>query len=167
MLTSRTFDELPLGASAHSSRTITAEDLRAFAALSGDGNPAHLDAAFAAATPFRAPIAHGMFAAGLLSALLGTRMPGPGTIYLNQSLSFRRPLYVGDILTLTVTVSGRNEAKRWLCLDCLGTNQRGETVLKGLAEVMPPAEHRDWPEPVLPQLVLQDSGKVHPSNYPD
>lgn len=166
MLTSHAFADLPLGASASLSRIIGAGDLAAFAAVSGDLNPAHLDADYAATTPFRQPIAHGMFAAALLSALLGTRFPGPGTIYLNQSLSFRRPLYIGDTLTITVTVSSRNEAKGWVSLECLGLNQQGETVFKGLAEVIPPARSGPVPEPKAPQLVLQDSGKVYQPHYP-
>lgn len=160
MLTSYTYEELTLGRSASLVRTVTLDDIRAFAAISGDLNPTHLEPDFAAQTPFREPIAHGMFAASLISAVLGTRLPGPGTIYLNQSLSFRKPVFAGDTLEATVSVLGHNPVKRWVRLDCRVTNQKGELVLSGEAEVIPPAQHGQYPEPALPVLRVQDSGKV-------
>ena len=75
--------------------------------MSGDINPTHLDAEFAASTPFRSVVAHGMWAASLISAVLGTRLPGPGTAYVSQTLKFLAPVHVGDTLTVTVTVSRR------------------------------------------------------------
>lgn len=161
MLISHDFDALTLGRSDSLCRRVTAEDILVFAAVSGDLNPAHLDPAYAATTPFRQTIAHGLFAGAVLSALLGTRFPGPGTIYLNQSLSFRKPVYIGDELTVTATVSGRDEVKRWVTLACEGRNQRGELVFKGEAQVIPPANGGERPEPAEPVLILQDSGKVY------
>ena len=92
----RTFDELAIGDSATIERTLTTEDIQLFAVLSGDVNPQHLDADYAASTRFHGVIAHGMLGGALISAVLGTRLPGPGTIYLGQTLKFLAPVRVGD-----------------------------------------------------------------------
>ena len=105
LLRNRTFDELALGDSAQMQRTLRTHDIELFALMSGDVNPQHLDPEFAANTRFHGVIAHGMWGGALLSALLGTRLPGPGTIYLSQSLKFLAPVHVGDTLTLSVTVT--------------------------------------------------------------
>ena len=91
-----TFDEISIGQSARLLRTLTLGDIEAFAAVSGDTNPAHLDEAYANDTLFHGVIAHGMWGASLISALLGTRFPGPGTIYLEQNLQFTKPVHIGD-----------------------------------------------------------------------
>jgi 3-hydroxybutyryl-CoA dehydratase len=98
------FDELRVGASAELSRAIGDADVRAFAALTGDANPVHLDESYAAGTMFGGRIAHGMHVAGLISAVLGMRLPGPGAVYLEQSLRFRRPVRIGDTVTARVEV---------------------------------------------------------------
>ena len=100
-LSNRSFDEIAVGDQASLQRTLTAADIQLFAALSGDLNPTHLDAEFAASTPLRDVVAHGMWAASLISAVLGTRLPGPGTTYLSQTLEFLAPVRVGDTLTVT------------------------------------------------------------------
>src|SRR5690349_18613995 len=100
----RVFDEIALGDEAGLERTLTAADIQLFAALSGDVNPQHMDAAFAASTRFHGVIAHGMWSAALISAVLGTRLPGPGTIYLGQTLSFLAPVHIGDTLKVGVKV---------------------------------------------------------------
>jgi len=166
MLTNHTYDDLTLGQSAELKRRVSPDDVLAFAAVSGDLNPAHLDADYAATTPFRQTIAHGMFAASLISALLGTRFPGPGTIYLNQSLSFRKPVHIGDTLTVRLTVKAFNAVKRWVTLACQVDNQNGETVLFGDAEVIPPATRLNIAEPNSPRLLLQESGNLYAPDYP-
>src|SRR5690606_36679673 len=122
LLRNRTLDELAVGDSASIERALTALDIPLFAVLSGDVNPQHLDAEYAASTGFHGVIAHGMWGGALISAVLGTRLPGPGTVYLGQPLSFLRPVHVGDRLTLSVTVTGRDEACRQLTLACACVN---------------------------------------------
>ena len=133
-----TYDELAIGQGAAMTRTLTLDDIRAFAAVSGDTNPAHLDPEYADDTLFHGVIAHGMWGGALISALLGTRFPGPGTIYLRQDLSFTRPVRVGDTLTVSVTVTAKDDAKKRVELDCVVTNQKGDTVLQGAAKVIAP-----------------------------
>src|SRR6218665_3329812 len=116
ILSNRTFDELTVGDSASLERQLTSEDIQLFAVMSGDVNPAHLDAEYAAATQFHGVIAHGMWGGALISALLGTRLPGPGTVYLGQTLKFLAPVRVGDTLTIRVTVSARDEPRHQLTL---------------------------------------------------
>lgn len=139
-LRNHTFDELTIGQQAASTRTVTMEDIRLFAAASGDYNPLHLDPAYAAGTRFGGCIAHGMFSGGLISAVLAMQMPGPGTIYLGQSLAFRLPVKVGDTLTVQVTVADKQPRRRQVTLDCLIVNQDGKTVVTGTADVIAPAE---------------------------
>lgn len=139
-LTNYTYDELSIGQSASLTRQVTSDDIKAFAMVSHDYNPAHLDSDYADNTQFKGVIAHGMWAAGLISALLGTKFPGVGTIYLNQSLSFRRPVQVDDTLTATLTVSDKNDDKHWVTLDCQVTNQDGKAVVTGQAQVIAPSE---------------------------
>ena len=92
-------------------KTITETDIDAFAALTGDTNPVHLDSEYAATTPFKARIAHGMLSAGLISTVLGTQLPGPGCIYLEQQIKFKAPVFIGDTLVATVTVADINQRR--------------------------------------------------------
>jgi acyl dehydratase len=149
-----TFDELALGRTVSTIHSVTRRDIERFAAVSGDVNPAHLDAEYAAATPFGGVIAHGMLSAGWISALLGTRLPGPGTIYLEQSLRFRRPVRPGDTITATVTVTALDPVKKRATLACRCTDRDGRDVVVGEALVIPPTEkiRRPWPE--LPAAAL-------------
>ena len=105
LIENRTFDEIAVGDTASLTRTLTADDIQLFAAVSGDVNPAHLDPVYAETDMFHRVIAHGMWGAGLISAILGTELPGPGAIYLGQSLRFTRPVGVGDTITACVTVA--------------------------------------------------------------
>jgi 3-hydroxybutyryl-CoA dehydratase len=114
-------------------RTITAADVDAFAQTTGDTNPVHLDESYARTTRFEHRIAHGMLVGSLISGLLGTEFPGPGTIYMSQGLTFLRPVYLGDTLTVTVTVTKYRPEKAILSLDTAITNQRGEKVVSGEA----------------------------------
>ena len=118
------------------SRTIKEEDIRAFADLSGDRNPLHLDKEFARRSRFGRPIAHGMLSAGIISAALGKCIPGPGAIYLSQTLRFVRPVYPGDTVTVTVEVTGYREDKGILTARTTCTNQTGAVVIDGEAVLM-------------------------------
>jgi phosphate acetyltransferase len=150
------YEEIHLGQSARTVRTLTREDIHAFAAVSGDTNPAHLDPVYADATLFHGVIAHGMWGGALISALLGTVFPGPGTIYLEQALHFSKPVRVGDTLTVTVTVTGKEDDRKRLELDCQVLNQKGERVLHGLARVMAPTQKVRRPVYGAPHIQLFD-----------
>lgn len=151
-----TFSEIQLGQSARLLRTLTAQDIAAFAAVSGDTNPAHLNPIYANETIFHGVIAHGMWSGALISALLGTQFPGPGTIYKDQALHFVRPVRIGDTLTITVTVTALNSANQNVELDCLVLNQRGEKVLTGMAKVIAPTTKVRLLRVEAPQIQLFD-----------
>jgi acyl dehydratase len=125
-----------VGDTASLSKTITTEDIELFATLSGDANPVHLNRSFAEKTRFKGRIAHGMWAASLVSAVLGTRLPGPGTIYLSQSIKFQAPVYPNDTITATVTVTKARDDKPIVTLETVCHNQKGDTVLTGEAVVL-------------------------------
>jgi phosphate acetyltransferase/phosphate butyryltransferase len=152
VIRNRTFDEIVVGDRATIKRTLTAADLQLFAAMSGDVAPAQSDAEPAESTRFHGVIAHGMWGAALISAVLGTRLPGPGTSYAGQTLTFQKPVRVGDTLTVTVTVRFREQATHLVVLDCQCTNQDGETVIAGEATVVAPTEHIERPRGTLPQV---------------
>ncbi|MED5545388.1 MAG: bifunctional enoyl-CoA hydratase/phosphate acetyltransferase [Pseudomonadota bacterium] len=158
-ITNRTFDEIAVGDSASVVRTLTQRDIHLFALVSGDVNPAHVDIDYAEHDMFHKVIAHGMWGAGLISAVLGTELPGPGTIYLGQSLRFTAPVALGDTITATVTVSERREDKKRLKLDCTCTNQEGTTVITGEASVIAPTERVARPRVALPDIRLSDHGQ--------
>jgi phosphate acetyltransferase len=151
-----TYDELTVGQSARLLRTLTVADIQAFAAVSGDTNPAHLNAEYANDTLFHGVIAHGMWGGALISALLGTQFPGPGTIYLEQVLHFTKPVRIGDTLAVMATVVSKDDEKKRVELDCLVTNQKGERVLHGTARVLAPTQKVRLPKPNLPQIKLFD-----------
>ncbi|MDD2877581.1 MAG: bifunctional enoyl-CoA hydratase/phosphate acetyltransferase [Acidiphilium sp.] len=150
----RVFDEIAVGDSASVCRTLTLDDIALFAYISGDINPAHLDADYARTDMFHHIIVHGMWTAGLISAVLGTKLPGPGTIYLDQSLQFRAPVAPGDSITATVRVTERMVEKHRLTLDCVAVNQTGVTVLRGTALVQAPTEKIVRPAMSLPDVRL-------------
>ena len=160
-IVNHTFDELKLGDSAALTHTLTQKDIELFAILSGDVNPTHVDEAFAKSTLFRRVVAHGMWGGALISALLGTELPGPGTIYLGQSLRFHEPVCIGDTVTVTATVKKKCADEWRVTLDCLVRNQRSETVISGTAEVIAPTEKVSRPRMALPQLALFDKGRHH------
>jgi len=116
--------------------TITDDTIRAFAEVTGDDNPVHLDDGYAAGTRFGRRIAHGMIAAGLVSATLANDLPGPGTVYLNQTLKFKLPVFPGDTVTATVEVLAVRPDKPIVTLSTVCTNQDGKVVLEGEAVVM-------------------------------
>lgn len=151
-----TFDELQIGQSARLLRTLTPQDIQAFAAVSGDTNPAHLNAEYASATQFHGVIAHGMWSGALISALLGTQFPGTGTIYLDQALHFSRPVRIGDTLTVCATVTSKDEHKKIVELACEAINQNGEKVVSGTARVLAPPHKIRMPRGSLPQIQVFD-----------
>ena len=130
--------ELALGQSASLTKTITDEDVVAFARVSLDDNPIHLDEDFAKTTRFGRRIAHGMIAASLVSAAIGTKLPGQGTVYLSQSLAFKAPVFLGDTVTSTVTVKHLREDKPVVTLETVVTRDDGTVVLVGEAVVLAP-----------------------------
>jgi 3-hydroxybutyryl-CoA dehydratase len=130
-------EDLEIGQTAELSRTVEAADLDAFARVTGDTNPIHLDEAYAAATNFGGRIAHGMLSAGYISAVLGTQLPGPGAIYVSQTLNFRRPVRIGDTVTARVQVSAIDPARGRVTFatSCVVA---GKTVVEGEAVVVVP-----------------------------
>lgn len=151
-----TYDELSVGQSARLIRTLTLADIQAFAAVSGDTNPAHLDPEYANDTLFHGVIAHGMWGGALISALLGTQFPGPGTIYLQQDLHFSRPVRIGDTLSVSVTITAKDDAKKRVDLDCEVLNQNAERVLYGSARVLAPTQKVRRPRASVPHIQLFD-----------
>jgi 3-hydroxybutyryl-CoA dehydratase len=128
--------KLRVGDTAEFSKTITDEDVNAFADLTGDHNPVHLDDSYASGTRFGGRIAHGMLTASLISSVLANHLPGRGTVYLNQSLKFVAPVYLNDTVTARVTVTGIREDKPIATLETVCVNQRGEPLVKGEAVVL-------------------------------
>ena len=128
--------ELKTGDSTSRTMTITDDTVRAFAEVTGDNNPVHLDDDYAAGTRFGRRIAHGMIAAGLISATLANDLPGPGTVYLNQTLKFKLPVFPGDTVTATVEVLTVRPDKPIVTLSTVCRNQDGEVVLEGEAVVL-------------------------------
>lgn len=131
-------DRLQVGQTASFTKTVTEHDVYTFAGVTGDLNPAHIDESYAKDTIFHGRIAHGMLSAGLISAVIGMQLPGPGTIYLGQELSFRAPVHIGDTVTATVTVRSVNPERNRAELETICTNQDGVQVVTGTAKVMPP-----------------------------
>lgn len=149
-----TYDELNEGDSATFSRTLTEDELVLFAAVSGDVNPVHLDSEFAAESMFKERIAHGMWSGSLISAALATVMPGPGTIYMDQTLSFKRPVKLNDTLTVKLTVL-KKESKNRVVLDCDVRNQKDEKVVSGEAKVIAPTKKVSLKKPRLPKIIIE------------
>ena len=133
-----TINEMKIGDSASFTKTVTDTDVYMFAGITGDFNPAHVNQVEAEKGMFGKRIAHGMLSAGFISAVLGTMLPGPGTIYMGQELRFTKPVAIGDTITATATVAEMIVEKNRVILDTVCTNQNGEIVIKGKATVMPP-----------------------------
>ena len=154
-LRNRTFDEIAVGDSASIARTLTREDLRMFALLAGKAveDPANGGGAPTA----QDTVALGMWAGAWLAALLGTRLPGPGTVYRRQALRYSGPLSAGDTLTLRIEVSSKDEASRAVVLDCRGSNQDGETVVEGEVEVLAQDERIERGRLALPDINTGDA----------
>jgi phosphate acetyltransferase len=154
----RIFDEIKIGESASLVRTLTREDIELFAVMSGDINPAHVDEEYARSDMFHKIIAHGMWGASLISTVLGTKLPGPGTIYLGQTLRFHHPITIGDTITVAVTVTGKKADGHRVSFDCQCVNQRGEVVISGCAEGIAPTTKVKRPRTILPEVHMHVHG---------
>ena len=158
----KTIAELAPGDHAEIVRRVGAAEIGSFVDAVGDHNPVHSDPRYAATTPFKEPIAPGIFTAGLISAVIGTRLPGPGAIYLSQTLKFTKPVMAGDTITARVEVLEVIRERNRMRLQTICTNQRGEEVLSGEAWVMPSPAHivyeereRAATEPAFATFALQ------------
>ena len=129
----RTFDEIAIGDSATLVRTLRHEDIQMYAIMSGDINPSHVDPDYAHSSMLREVIAHGMWGGALISNVLGTRFPGPGTVYVDQTLHFAVPVRIGDTLTVTITCRKKFPRNHHIVFDCVCTNQDGQKVISGTA----------------------------------
>ena len=152
----KTFNEINIGDGATLARTLTEQDITLFAVMSGDINPAHVDPEYAKSSRFREVIGHGMWSGALISTVLGTEFPGPGTIYLGQDLRFRRPVKVGDTVTIRVEATDKDAAKGKVTLKTECINQEGELVVSGIAEVIAPKEKVRRPKVDLPEIRFDD-----------
>lgn len=128
-----------IGDTASISKTFTDDDVQTFANISGDKNPIHLDENFAAKTRFRKRLVHGILISGVISALLGMELPGPGSIYIKQTLNFRAPVFIGDTITATVTIINIRKDKPIITLDTTCSNQDEILVIDGQAILLAPA----------------------------
>lgn len=151
MLENRTYDELSVGDQASLSHAVTERDLILFATVSGDVNPVHLDEEFAAATPFKGRIAHGMLSGALISAAIACELPGPGTIYIGQEMSFLRPVRLGDDIRIELEVIEKLPKNR-VRIATRVVNQEGKKVVDGVATVMAPTEKVSIARPQLPDV---------------
>ena len=129
---------IAVGQSASFSKTITESDVYTFAGLTGDLNPAHINEEYAKKTRFGGRIAHGILSAGLISAVIGMQLPGPGTIYMGQTLKFLSPVHIGDTVTAQVTVTSLDEVRRRAVLETTCVNQEGTVLISGEAKVLLP-----------------------------
>jgi 3-hydroxybutyryl-CoA dehydratase len=130
------YEDIKIGDCAQFSKVITEEDVLAFADISGDHNPVHVDPEFAATSMFGKQIAHGILSGSLISTVLGTKLPGENTIYLKQSFSFRKPVYFGELLTAVVEVISKYDSKRIIELRTIVYNTDGDIAVQGEATVM-------------------------------
>ena len=159
LIENRTFDEIKLGDTASLVRTLTHNDIELFAVMSGDVNPTHLDNAFAESDMFHKVVAHGMWSGALISTVLGTQLPGPGTVYVDQSLHFAGPIGLGDTITVTVMVRDKIAQGHRVIFDCKAVNQKEEEVITGTADVIAPTEKISRPRTVLPEVELRKKGR--------
>ncbi|MEQ8289784.1 MAG: bifunctional enoyl-CoA hydratase/phosphate acetyltransferase [Gammaproteobacteria bacterium] len=160
MITNRCFNEIQIGDTASIDRRLTKQDIQLFAVMSGDINPAHMDEDFAKSSIFHEIIAHGLWGGSLISTVLGTILPGPGTIYLGQSLRFKRPVVLGDVLTVTITAREKKPERNIVIFDCICINQEKKVVIEGEAEVIAPVEKIERPRANLPNVRLSERARL-------
>jgi phosphotransacetylase/acyl dehydratase len=154
-LENRTFDEIEVGDTESLTRTLTEKDIQVFAIMSGDINPAHVDIEYAKSDMFHEIIGHGMWGAALISTVLGTQLPGPGTIYVGQTLRFKKPVAIGDTLTVKVTAIEKKPEKNRVIFSCECRNQKDEVVMEGQAEVVAPIKKIRRKKAELPEISLR------------
>lgn len=152
----RVFDEIQVGDHAQLVRTLRPDDIHLFAVMSGDVNPTHVDPEFARSSQFREVVGHSMWGSTLISTVLGTEFPGPGTVYVSQGLNFHRPITIGDTLTITITCREKFEHNHHIVFDCLAVNQDALKVIDGIAEVQAPTEKIKRPRVHLPEVTISD-----------
>jgi phosphate acetyltransferase len=152
----RTYDEIKIGDTSVLTRTLRPEDIQLFAIMSGDVNPAHVDPEYARSGMFQEVIAHGMWGGALISTVLGTEFPGPGTIYISQTLKFSRPVKVGDTITITLTCTQKFDHNKHMIFDCVCTNQDNLMVIRGEAEVLAPTEKIKRARMTMPEITISD-----------
>ena len=162
MLCNRPFAQIHVGDSAQLSRTLTRLDVKTFALVSGDLNPTHVDDAFVAAHGDAGLVAHNIWAGALISSVLGNELPGPGTVYLAQTLAFERPVRVGDTVTASVTVTEKHDASLTVVLSCRCINQMGQAVALGAARVRAPEFSIEMPRPEVGEMAVQIHDKFEP-----
>lgn len=136
----KTIELIDVGDSAFQEKVITENDIKLFGEVTNDYNPAHFDSEYAKGTIFKKRISHGMLIGSLFSKVFGMDLPGNGSIYLSQSLRFRRPVYFDDVITATVTVTEIDLEKNRVKFDCVATNQNDVVVVIGEALIMPPVK---------------------------
>ena len=152
IIENRTFDQIRIGDTATMSRTLTKDDIALFAAMSGDLNPTHFYDEYASKVGLDRVAGHGMWSGSLISAVLGNQLPGPGSIYRHQDLQFVRPVVIGDTVTVKVTVKEKRDADKLVVFYCTCTNQTGQEVVTGVAEVIAPTEKISGPKAQLPEI---------------
>ena len=172
LLENKTFDEIAVGDSAHSLRQLSRRDIELFAVISGDMNPSHIDEAYAHDRGSKGLVAHGIMGGALISAVLGTKLPGPGTVYIGQDLKFLKAVHPEDALDVRVTVLSKDRVQKLVVFDCSVTNQKGEQVLSGTARVIAPTEKIKHLAMNLPEIevlhhdrlrTLVEKAKAYPS----
>lgn len=154
LLENKTFDEMNVGDYAKITRKLTRRDIELFAIVSGDINPSHLDDDFSFKGRFHGIVAHGMLSGAMFSAVLGTKLPGPGTIYLDQGIKFLKPVRPDDTIEVTVTVAAKDYERKTVSLNCVGVNQKGEEVIIGIATVLAPSEKIRHTVASLPEVSI-------------
>ena len=157
----KTFDEIKIGESAELVHTLTDNDIELFAIMSGDVNPAHVDEEFAHSDFFHKIVVHGMWGGALISTVLGTELPGPGTIYMGQSLDFKKPIGIGDTVTVRLTIKEKNSSNKNVTFLCSITNQKNEEVTSGTAVVRAPTEKIRRPRIELPHIAFRKPGDLY------
>ena len=157
MLSNFTYDELQVGQIGEYQKTLTEREIILFAAASGDTNPIHMDEEYAKSTPFGGRIAHGIWTASLISAAVANVMPGPGSIYLGQTLKFSRPVKIGDTITIQLEILEKNDKRKRVSIQCTGTNQEGKQIISGVADVQAPTEKLSLEIPTLPNIEIADA----------
>lgn len=159
LLKNKTFDEINIGDTASITRTLTKEDIQKFAALTGDMNPTHLSSDYAARYNSGKLTAQSIWSGLLTSALLGTELPGPGTVYKSQQIDFIKSLKSGDAITLTIKVNDKDAETNTVSFECICVNQEGETVMTGIASVLAPIEKVSITRTEIPEIIVKTYNK--------
>ncbi len=155
------YEEIAIGQTALVKRKICAIDIQLFAALSGDFNPVHIDATYAKTTVFGEPIAHGMLCGALISAAIAMHLPGPGSVYRQQSIKFSKPVFIGDELSIELSVIDKKDRTKLVSLQCTVKNQHGKIVASGEASVIAPSEKLLLQAAELPSIYIDNKEYVH------